>query len=222
MATAANPCPRLLLSLSHPQRTEMERGTPGRPGEEDIWSRVREQHIEERNPGTGPLHLRSRKTPRASAVVRNWNSSINHLRTAARLFESMSYMSACQFVSRHQPLALYLAGGMTSNRDEAEDLAQEVLCRALKNWRWLDQKRTLSPWLRAVMKNAFIDSRRKADRSRCVSIEAPVQDGRAIGDFLAAGDSLPEDELLRREEVMNVRRVLAKAAPRPSARFGHL
>ena len=122
-------------------------------------------------------------------------------------------MSACQFVSRHQPLALYLAGGMTSNRDEAEDLAQEVLCRALKNWRWLDQKRTLSPWLRAVMKNAFIDSRRKADRSRCVSIEAPVQDGRAIGDFLAAGDSLPEDELLRREEVMNVRRVLARLRP---------
>ena len=125
----------------------------------------------------------------------------------------MTYQSACQFVGAQIPLAIFLAGGLTPNRDEAADLAQEALTRALKNWRRLDPKREQAPWLRTVMRNALIDGRKKGDASRCISIDAPNQEGGVFGDLLAGRDLSPENELIQREDVMNVRRVLARLHP---------
>lgn len=66
---------------------------------------------------------------------------------------------------RHQiyTLSYYYLG----NREDAEDVTQEVLIRLWKNWERLDDSR-LQPWLVRVAKNVCIDTARKRERYRAI------------------------------------------------------
>jgi len=54
----------------------------------------------------------------------------------------------------------------TRSREEAEDLTQETFVRALKGWARFDPSRSAAkPWLLAIARNVYVDSRRRS-RSR--------------------------------------------------------
>jgi RNA polymerase sigma factor (sigma-70 family) len=80
---------------------------------------------------------------------------------------------------RHQiyTLSYYYLG----NREDAEDVTQDVLMRLWKNWKKVDDRR-LQAWLVRVAKNACIDTARKRERYRAIVAEGDydVASARAV------------------------------------------
>ncbi|MBS0262675.1 MAG: sigma-70 family RNA polymerase sigma factor, partial [Planctomycetes bacterium] len=58
-----------------------------------------------------------------------------------------------EFVQRFQPAVFGLCFRMLSHREDAEDVAQEVLLRALRNLSRWDPARPLYPWLMTIAAN---------------------------------------------------------------------
>lgn len=122
---------------------------------------------------------------------------------------SMTFAMARQFIGSQQPLAMHVAATLTPNRDEASELAQEGMCRALVNWRRMDPARSPGAWLRTVMRHALIDSRRKSAQTASLDVPTP-NDGVMPSEFLTDGEASPLELLLRREVAERVRQVLSR------------
>ena len=107
------------------------------------------------------------------------------------------------------------AVSLCGNVAEGEDLVQEGCYRALRAGATFDHARPMLAWLKALVRNAFIDRRRRLD-ALTLSLDATVADEN--GEFLrlseVMADRTPaiEDELTRREDAAAVRRELAALA----------
>jgi RNA polymerase sigma-70 factor (ECF subfamily) len=88
-----------------------------------------------------------------------------------------------QHRNRIYTFAIYSLG----NREEAEDVTQEVLLRLWKHWEGLNPE-TLSAWVSRVTKNACIDAmrRRRAYSSRVVAVNG---EGDELFDGISQGPS---------------------------------
>jgi len=85
--------------------------------------------------------------------------------------------------------ALYrVARRLTGRDDDAEDLVQETYTRALAGWSSFTANTNLRAWLFRILRNAYIDSYRRARAS-------PVEGGR--GDDLDALEATSAREPLR-------------------------
>jgi RNA polymerase sigma-70 factor (ECF subfamily) len=93
---------------------------------------------------------------------------------------------------------------MLSDRQKAEDLAQEVFLRLYRNLSSVESAAHLSFWLRKVTMNSAIDRIRRDNRYEVVSIEE--------ADCLA-NDAADSDPLLERR----LRLLLQQLAPAPRA-----
>lgn len=94
---------------------------------------------------------------------------------------------------------------MTGDAHEAEDLTQETYQRAFQAWRQLKDPARCRAWLYQIMRNVFLDARR---RKRTV-LELVVNEGeRGEEVFSTRGASL-EEEAIRRVSAVEIHRVLA-------------
>lgn len=80
-------------------------------------------------------------------------------------------MSSIEFNSeilRHSKPLQYFALNLTSNDEEAKDLLQETMLKAITNQHRFVEKTNLKAWLYTIMKNIFINNYRKAVKSKTV------------------------------------------------------
>ncbi|RLJ64911.1 sigma-70 family RNA polymerase sigma factor [Sulfurisoma sediminicola] len=73
-------------------------------------------------------------------------------------------MSSRDAIVAEIPRLRRYARALTGNADQADDLVQDTLERALEKWRLWHSARELRPWLFSIMHNLFVDSRRRAGR----------------------------------------------------------
>jgi RNA polymerase sigma-70 factor (ECF subfamily) len=66
-----------------------------------------------------------------------------------------------RLVVEHLPVALRLATRLTDNRDTAEDLVQEALCKILERWRSFRGEATFRTWMLQIVVNLDRDRRRR-------------------------------------------------------------
>ena len=104
-----------------------------------------------------------------------------------------------RLIADHQSEARGYAFNLTRNPDDALDLVQESLRRALRHWRQYDQGRPLKAWFFAIVKNRFLDTvkcRRRQGRNNGGS--AGNGDG---ADFIADNDGGILERLVRKETI---------------------
>jgi RNA polymerase sigma factor (sigma-70 family) len=93
------------------------------------------------------------------------SDGLSFLSPSARRFTTL--------VRPHLPSLYAFAYRLHGNRDDAEDLVQDVLTKLYPRTRELAELRDLRPWLHRVLYNQFIDGARR-DRSR-PQVAAPDQ-----------------------------------------------
>ncbi len=95
----------------------------------------------------------------------------------------------------------YAAYSFLHNVDDAADIVQEVFLRAYKNIRSFDTTRPIYPWLYRIARNLCINMvKRASHRDKALPEE----------DLVASNLPDPESEMLRNEEIGELRRALAK------------
>ncbi len=75
-------------------------------------------------------------------------------------------------VQRHGRLVLSLARNIIRNREDAEDVAQDVFVRFFRSLAKVDPERPLEPWLVRLTVNAARTSARRGTRHRAESLES--------------------------------------------------
>lgn len=105
------------------------------------------------------------------------------------------------FVRDYGERAFQFAYRLSGNVEEAKELVQEAYYRVLRSWQRYDQKRSLDAWFFTILRNVFLDGRKRYERRHAVSMERPVL-GASGEEAAVLGDLLPaEDEaVLRRLE----------------------
>ena len=88
---------------------------------------------------------------------------------------------------------------MLSNRQEAEDIAQEAFVRAYVNIHTFDQKRKFSTWIFRIATNLCIDRIRKKKPDYYLDANVPGTEGLTMYSQIAAAGELPEEEIVKME-----------------------
>lgn len=96
---------------------------------------------------------------------------------------------------------------MTGNTQEAEDLVQETYKRAFRAWHQLNDPAHCRAWLYQIMRRLFIDAyRQKRATPELIVIEGGSETEDTI---LSISASSPEEEIIQRLSVEEVRRALS-------------
>jgi len=106
-----------------------------------------------------------------------------------------------EIVARYKNLVYSIILRMTNDREEANDLAQEVFLKIYKNLKSYSPEFKFSTWTMRITSNHVIDFRRK-QKQETVSLE--TTEATLVAD---AKDS-PETALLRKEEAERIQRLL--------------
>lgn len=106
--------------------------------------------------------------------------------------------------------AYAFAHKLVGNREEASELVQETLYRVARAWDRYEASKPMDAWFFAVLRNAFIDSRRRAERKRGVSLDRSLdgEDGSTWAEVLPDGSESIQMRLEREESAQSVRRAL--------------
>jgi RNA polymerase sigma-70 factor (ECF subfamily) len=95
----------------------------------------------------------------------------------------------------------YAAYSFLRNVDDAADIVQEVFLRAYKNIGSFDTSRAFYPWLYRIARNLCINTVQKASRK---DTALPAEE------LLSARDGDPASDLLRKEEVEQLREAIER------------
>lgn len=68
-----------------------------------------------------------------------------------------------QLLTEQIPVLMRLALALTGEQSHADDLLQDCVERALRNFRQWDSSKKLKPWLFAIMRNLYIDNYRRLE-----------------------------------------------------------
>lgn len=102
-------------------------------------------------------------------------------------------------VSLYQHKLYQVCYRMLSNKQEAEDIAQEAFVRAYMNLHTFDQKRKFSTWLYRIATNLCIDRIRKKKPDYYLDAEVAGTEGLDLYSQIATEDQLPEETLVQME-----------------------
>ncbi len=86
--------------------------------------------------------------------------------------------NTCIFTSELSQLQGYLrslAWNYTKNENDANDLIQDTMCRAIEKTKYYKRGTNFKAWISVVMRNIFINGYRKKRRYNIVSIEESPQ-----------------------------------------------
>lgn len=98
--------------------------------------------------------------------------------------------------------------GLCRDSDEADELVQEACYRALKARKRHDAAKSVQSWLLTILRNAFIDSRKRMERRAGLSLNC--QSGEALQEILPGADEDMLRRLERAETAAQVRRAMAR------------
>lgn len=106
--------------------------------------------------------------------------------------------------------AYAFAHGLVGNHEDASELVQETLYRVARAWDRYEQSKPLEAWFFVVLRNAFIDSRRRVERKSGVSLDRPLdgEEGITWAEVLPDDSESIQVRLEREESAKSVRRAL--------------
>ena len=110
---------------------------------------------------------------------------------------------AVLFERYHRPLFRYFVS-MNSNREQAEDLVQEVFFRMLRYRTSYDPSQSFTAWMYQIARNAGVDQVRKRGSTQVVDIDSFV-DRRAE---LVSASPGPEESASRGQDLALLRRAM--------------
>ncbi|MFH2203214.1 MAG: sigma-70 family RNA polymerase sigma factor [Elusimicrobiota bacterium] len=122
-----------------------------------------------------------------------------------------------KFVEEYGERAFQFSYRLTGNIEDAKDLVQEAFFRVLRSWDRYDASRALDSWFFTILRNVFLDGRKRYERRNVLSLERAVR-GEADGEQLTYEDLIPEEDgrvletLERAEAAETVRRALDSLA----------
>jgi RNA polymerase sigma-70 factor (ECF subfamily) len=110
------------------------------------------------------------------------------------------------------------ARGLTRNPEDAEDLVQETLLCAFTGFGSYAHRGCVTAWLRAIMRNRFLNAyRKRTNGPQAVSLETitdpDLSDHVASGSARDASSPSPEQSVLARMEAAAVLGAIATMAP---------
>ena len=104
--------------------------------------------------------------------------------------------------------AYQFAYSLAGNCEEAHDLVQEALYRVMMAWDRYETCKPLEAWFTTILRNAFLDGRKRYERKHAVSLDCPIEaDGkRGYTDVIAdKEESIPKS--LERKEAGSLARL---------------
>lgn len=114
------------------------------------------------------------------------------------------------YLDGSNPKARSFALGLCRDADEADELLQEACYRALRARKRHDAAKSVQSWLLTILRNAFIDSRKRMERRAGLSLDCQGREGTGLRDTLAGADENLLLRLERAETTVLVRRALAR------------
>ena len=108
--------------------------------------------------------------------------------------------------------AYQFAYSLAGNGEDAHDLVQEALYRVMRAWDRYATCKPLEAWIMTILRNAFLDGRRRYERRHAVSLDCPIEadGGRGYADVIADRDESIPTSLERKESVSLARRALGR------------
>lgn len=128
-------------------------------------------------------------------------------------------------VQRHMDRVFNMAYRVVGNKEEAEEIAQDVFLKAYHGLKTFEQRASFSTWLYRVTTNRALDSLEKTRRHRETNVrffgraerkDETAQDG--VTTLRASSESHPETQVIQRELRECIQRVL-KTLDREQARL---
>lgn len=112
---------------------------------------------------------------------------------------------------RYEGMARQFAYRLAGNPEEAKELVQQASYKALKHWERTDPLKSFRTWYLTIVRNLFLDARRRMVSRVTLSLSAPAEDTgyESLADALPDGEPGPLEQLERREQIEVVRRSLA-------------
>lgn len=119
-----------------------------------------------------------------------------------------------QLLARYRRQVLALVWRMVSDREEAQDLAQEAFIRAFRSLHTFDTTRSFPAWLFRITTNLCVDHyrRRKLDTISLVQTSGPDQEERTLE--IRSGDAGPDEAFADREHAERLDQ-LVRSLPAP-------
>lgn len=100
--------------------------------------------------------------------------------------------------------------GLCRDADEAGELVQEACYRALKASASYKAETPVKSWLFSILRNAFLDSRRRMERRKGVSLDHRDAEEDGLFAVLASGEESVLSRLVREEHASLARRVVSR------------
>ena len=76
-------------------------------------------------------------------------------------------------INEHAAKGFHFAYRLTGNEQNARDLMQQTLMKALTHFGRYERTRPFAPWFNQILKNIFLDGVRRVEHKRTVSLDAP-------------------------------------------------
>lgn len=116
-----------------------------------------------------------------------------------------------ELADRHFGLVYAIGLARLNDRDEAEDLAQEVFLRVCLLLDRLQEPALFSHWISRITRNLAIDWQRRGDRASRLLPMIPIDD--VSEELVNSGAPTPRDEASAAEHVSALRQTLARLRP---------
>ncbi|MDE2142752.1 MAG: RNA polymerase sigma factor [Elusimicrobia bacterium] len=121
-----------------------------------------------------------------------------------------------RFVEEYGDHAYGFAFSLCGNEPDARELVQDAFVKIFDRAARFDDAQSLESWYMTVLKNLFLDGRRRWERKNGVSLDAPVGEESSlnVADCVADDrDVAMLERLERRESAAQVRRALGRLSP---------
>jgi RNA polymerase sigma-70 factor (ECF subfamily) len=121
------------------------------------------------------------------------------------------------FVAEYGERAFQFAYRLCGNVEESKELVQEAFVRMFRHWDKFDPSRSMDAWYFRILRNVFLDSRRRYDRRHSISIDRPVpgaaEERGSYSEAIPDGAEAILETMARRENAAEVRTVLEGLTP---------
>jgi RNA polymerase sigma-70 factor (ECF subfamily) len=102
---------------------------------------------------------------------------------------------------------------MTNNREDAEDLAQEVFIKVYRNLDGFKGDSKFSTWIYRIAYNTCVDKHRRKKKIQFFSLDSGNDEN--VGTMqLVSGNPLPEDEVIQKERYKKIQACIASLKPK--------
>ncbi len=105
-----------------------------------------------------------------------------------------------QFIKEFGDQAYNFAFRLSGNEQDSRDLVQGAFMKALDHFNSFDPAKPFQPWLNRILRNLYIDSVKRYEKRKVVSLDAPSPlENKLWSDLLPDRGANPLDELNRIE-----------------------